>query len=296
MGRRWQHRLRAGSIIVDLNSAAQPPASAGAISPPDDFYYASLYLAPNIRHQLRVLEAVRRAITDIPGNCSDRGVAHLKLTWWQTELQQLASGNARHPLAQPLLPLVQAQPGLLDLFEALLDATINGLNQAPLADHAALLAWLHCQQGVLLNHYIGCGAPVSATQRQALIELGALLELAYALRGLRQHRRATPLLLPEATLRAARLSGDAVRGAYSSVTLKRVLRCEIDWLRSELLTRSAALPPSVRRGQRLIVTLAACAAEGLALTRADDCQVLERRVELLPLRKLWLAWRVRYIG
>lgn len=296
MGQRWQHRLCAGSVGVDLSSAAQPPASAGAIAPPDDFYYASLYLAPAARHQLRVLEAVRRAISDIPGNCSDRGVAHLKLTWWQTELQQLASGNARHPLAQPLLPLVQAQPALLELFEALLDATINGLNQAPLADHAALLAWLHGQQGGLLAHYIDCGAVVSAAQRQALVELGAVLELAYAVRGLRQHRRATPLLLPEATLRAARLSGDAVRGAYSSASLKVVLQPEIDWLRAQLLTRSAALPRKLRRGQGLLVTLAACAAEALALTRADDCQVLERRVELQPLRKLWLAWRVAHWG
>ena len=296
MGRQWQHRLCAGFIGVDLSSAAQPPASAGAISPPDDFYYASLYLAPAVRHQLRVLEAVRRAIIDIPGNCTDRGVAHLKLTWWQTELQQLASGHARHPLAQPLLPLVQAQPGLLDLFEALLEATISGLNQAPLADHAALLGWLHRQQGSLLAHYINCGAVVSAAQSQALAELGAVLELAYALRGLRQHRRATPLLLPDTTLRAAGLSGDAVRGAYSSASLKVVLQPEIDWLRAQLLTRSAALPRKLRRGQRLLVTLAACAAEALALTRADNCEVLERRVELLPLRKLWLAWRVAHWG
>ncbi|CAN0354046.1 unnamed protein product, partial [Phaeothamnion confervicola] len=260
------------------------------------FYYASLYLAPATRHQLRVLEAVRRVITDIPGLCSDRGVAHLKLTWWLTELQQLASGNARHPLAQLLLPLVQAQPALLSLLEALLDATISGLNDAPLADHAALLAWLQRQQGGLLRYYINCGAAVSAAQGQMLSELAALLELAYALRGLRQHRRATPLLLPESTLRAAGLSGDAVRGAYSSASLQAVLQPEIDWLRAELLTRSAALPRQLRRGQRLLVTLAACAAEALALTRADDCQVLERRVELLPLRKLWLAWRVAHWG
>ncbi len=296
MGWRWQHRLCARFIGVDLNGSEHAPSADGAIAPPDDFYYASLYLAPRTRHQLRVLEAARRAITDIPGLCSDRGVAHLKLTWWQTELQQLASGSARHPLAQPLVPLVQAQPALLGLFESLLDATISGLNEAPLPDHSALLAWLQRQQGLLLAHYIDCGAPVSTAQRRALTELGAVLELAYAVRGLRQHRRATPLLLPDATLRAARLSGDAVRSAHASVTLQAVLQDEIDWLRAELLTRSAALPRSVRRGQRLLLTLAACAAEALALTRADNCQVLERRVELLPLRKLWLAWRIAHWG
>ena len=75
-----------------------------------------------------------------------------------------------------------------------------------------------------------------------------------------------------------------------------VLQAEIDWLRAQLLARCAALPRKLRRGQRLFVTLAACAIEALALTRADNCQVLERRVELLPLRKLWLAWRVAQWG
>ena len=177
MGWRRQHRLCAGFIGVDLNGTQHAPASDGGIAPPDDFYYASLYLAPSTRHQLRVLEAARRAITDIPGLCSDRGVAHLKLTWWQTELQQLASGSARHPLARPLVPLVQAQPASLGLLESLLDATISGLNEAPLPDHSALLAWLQRQQGPLLAHYIDFGTPVSAAQRQALIELGVVLEL-----------------------------------------------------------------------------------------------------------------------
>ena len=281
---------------MDLISAEHAPGDEGAIAPPADFYYASLYLPAATRHELRVLEAARRAIIDIPGSCSDRGVAHLKLAWWQTELQQLAECKARHPLAQALLPLTQARPALLGILDALLEATIDGLNQAPLPDSEALRRWVIAQQGALLGYYIEAGAPVSDPQRNALLELGAVLELAYALRGLRQHRRATPLLLPEAALRSAGLSVDGVRVARSSRELKAVLLRELDALRDELLTRSAALPRAVRRGQRLLLTLAACAAEALTLTRADGAQVLERRVELLPVRKLWLAWRVAHWG
>ncbi len=281
---------------MDLNGAEHAPASDSAVAPPDDFYYASLYLAPAARHAVRVLEAVRRAISDIPGLCSDSGVAHLKLAWWQTELQQLAAATPRHPLARALLPLTQATPALLDVFAALLDATINGLNAPPLLDRSALLGWISDQQGALIEHYINFGPRVSAAQHATLLELACLLELAYALRGLRQHRRATPLLLPDGSLRAAGLSVDGVRNAQSSRELHGVLAPEIDWLRAELIARSVALPRAVRRGQRLITTLAACTAEALALTRADDYQVLERRIELLPVRKLWLAWRIRYWG
>lgn len=281
---------------MDLINGEHAPAGDGVIAPPDDFYYASLYLPATTRHTVRVLEAVRRAITDIPGNCSDRGVAHLKLAWWQTELQQLANGAARHPLGKALLALSRAQPALPGIFDTLLEATIDGLNQAPLADRAALLAWVDAQHGALLGHYIDMGAPVSDSERRAMRAIGGVLELAYALRGLRQHRRATPLLLPETALRGARLSVDHVRGASSSQALAAVVLPELDSLRADLLTRVAALPRSTRRAQRLLVTLALCAAEALALTRADGGQVLERRVELLPVRKLWLAWRVAHWG
>ena len=281
---------------MDLNAAELAPPLDGAITPPDDFYYASLYLPSRTRHALRVVEAARRAITGIPGSCSDRGIAHLKLAWWQTEMQQLASGTARHPLAHALLPLLRATPDLLARLEQVLEATISGLNHAPLADRAAELIWLRQQQGALLEYYLAGGAPLSDAQRERLLELGGLVELSYALRDLRQHRRATPLLLPTTALRAAGLSEDAVRGAQRSTELRAVLPAEADSLRAQLLSVSATLPRAVRRGQRLLLTLAACAAEALALTRADDCAVLERRVELLPIRKLWLAWRTAHWG
>lgn len=281
---------------MDLNSDEHAPCDERVVAPPDDFYYASLYLAPARRHTLRAFEALRRAISDIPGSCSDRGVAHLKLTWWQTELQQLAAGAARHPLAHALLPLLNTKPALLAVLEALLGATIRGLNQATLGDHGALVRWLVQQHGGVFDYYIDDSAALNASQRQALIDIGALLELAYALRGLRQQRRALPLLLPENALRAAGLSADSVRTATDSRQLAAVLTPHAAHLRAELTARCVALPRAVRRQQRLLVTLAACASEALALTAADACRVLERRIEVLPVRKLWLAWRIAHWG
>lgn len=281
---------------MDLNLEAHAPSSAGAVAAPDDFYYATLYLPPVARDAARTLEAARRAITDIPLSCSDRGVAHLKLAWWQTELQHLAAGTPRHPLARALLPLVSREPAVLDVFEQLVMMTIVALNAAPLINRAALLGHVQAQHGPLLEHYVNLGVPVSTTECAALVGVGCVLELAYGLRGLRQHRRSVPVLLADEELRAARLSVDAVRGAQASGELRAVLAPHLDWLLDELVTRSAALPRTLRRQQRLFTTLAACAAEALVLTRADDCGVLERRVDVLPLRKLWLAWRMAWWG
>ena len=281
---------------MDLSATTHAPSSSGALAAPDDFYYASFYLPPLARHVARTLEATRRAITDIPGSCSDRGVAHLKLAWWQTELQQLALATPRHPLTGALQPLVERDSAVLAIFEQLVVNTVAGLNAAPLLNRAALLAHVQTQHGPVLEYYVSLATPVSASERAALVNIGCMLEIAYGLRGLRQHRRGAPVLLAHEELRAAGLSVDAVRNAQGSAELKPVLAPHLDWLHAELIARNAALPRRLRRQQRLFSTLAVCAAEALALTKADACGVLERRVEVLPVRKLWLAWRMASWG
>lgn len=281
---------------MDLSVETHAPSSFYAVAAPDDFYYASLYLPAVARDVTRILEATRRAITDIPGSCSDRGVAHLKLAWWQTELQQLALAAPRHPLTRALQPIIKHEPALLAIFEHLIVYTVSSLNAAPLPNRAALLDDVQAQHGPLLEYYVSLGMAVDTRERAALVGLGCVLELAYALRGLRQHRRGAPLLLPNTQLRTAGLSDDAVRNARTSGELSAVLMPHLDWLHDELVTRNAALSRRLRRQQRLLSTLALCAAQALALTRADACCVLERRVEVLPVRKLWLAWRTAWWG
>jgi 15-cis-phytoene synthase len=281
---------------VDLSDAAHAPSSSAGLTAPDDFYYASFYLPPLAQDMARTLEATRRAITDIPGSCSDRGVAHLKLAWWQTELQQLAQATPRHPSTRALQPLLKRDPAVLVIFEQLVVNTVAALNAAPLNNRSALLAHVQTQHGPVLDYYVSLGRPVNATARASLIDMGCVLELAYGLRGLRQHRRGAPLLLADEELRAAGLSVDAVRYAQTSSELRAVVAPHLDWVHAELVTRCAALPRALRRKQRLFTTLARCAAEALVLTKADNCSVLERRIEVLPLRKLWLAWRTARWG
>lgn len=281
---------------MDLNADAHAPAADFALAPPDDFYYASLYLAADARHEARALEATRRAIVEIPRDCSDRGVAHLKLAWWQDEVARLAAGAARHPLTQALGARRARWPALVATLEALIAATVANLAEPRPAHRDALLATLRAQHDGLAARYLELGATVSPAAREPLLDLAARVELAHALRGLRQHRRGGMLYLAEDALRAAGLTVEAVREARTSRDLGSLLDAEMARLRAELRAGLAALPRAVRRAQALPVTLARCAEEALGLTLADGCRVLEQRVELLPTRKLWLAWRTRHLG
>ena len=151
--------------------------------------------------------------------------------------------------------------------------------------HAELFARLHALADPALE-------PPSAP----LVSLACLIELGYELRNLRQHRHTGLLLVNRRDLAAHGLGADDVRLARHSLPLVACMREIYTWLGGALDAGLAGLARHERRRRRLLVTQARLMRAALALTLDDGCRVLEHRVELLPLAKLWLAWRTRYLG
>lgn len=268
-------------------------AEAGGIAPDSDFHYASFYLPAAARRPTRALQAWREVITTIPAACSDRGIAQLKLAWWRDELDRLATGGARHPLATALVPVVAARPALLPALARYVDAIATTLLDRVPATRGEALSVVETLHGELFSHLL---AVAGGNPTSSLIELACLVEAAYELRNLRQHRRAGLLLLADADLARHGLSAEDVRQARDSHALVPCLAEVYAWLLAALDTALAELPRTARRSQHLLCTQARLVRAALALSLADGCLVLERRIELLPMHKLWLAWRTRYLG
>ena len=277
---------------MDLNDA-----EAGGIAPGSDFHFASFYLPAAARTATRALEGWREVITAIPATCSDRGVAHLKLAWWQDEIARLAAGGARHPLAAALAPVVATRPTLLPALTRYPDAVATTLVEQVPATRTAALALVRALHGELFSHLLAlAGSSGEPTAARPLLDLACLVEAAYELRNLRQHRRAGQLLLPTADLARHGLGTEDVRQARDSRALAPCLADIYGWLIAALDAALAGLPRAERRRQHMLCTQARLVRAALVLTRADGCLVLERRVELLPVHKLWLAWRTCYWG
>ncbi len=270
--------------------------SAPTLETGDDFHYASFYLAPARRTLCRTLEAWRREVAAIPQTCSDRGVAHLKLAWWREELGRYVAGEARHPLTIALATGISDTDQLSAALERFLDAVESSLFEPVLATREAVLTAIAAQHGELLAVYAHSGKALTDADLKRLLDLAYLSELAYELRGLRQHRRGGPLYLAADALAEHGLTVDDVRSATDSRALVAVLRSEMTAVLGLLEQQLAALPRGLGRRHSVFGAQARLVAAALRLTVADDCQVLERRLELLPAHKLMLAWRSRYVG
>lgn len=271
--------------MSDASDIAPPPGA--------DFHYASFYFAPRTRTKLHLIEALRRELLEIPENCSDRGVAHIKLAWWREELDTAADAAPRHHLTRALRSL---SPTLVPAFRDLAEHVAGGLGAAPPADDEALDSVLDTLHGPPVRALIDETGGAPEVELPALLRLARLVERANALAALRRHRDGGWLYLSRATLESHGLTPDQVRHAARSNELGSLVNAQVAHLLGSLEDALGKLPRQARRRQRLVTTLARIAQRRLALTLADGCAVLERRVDPTPVAKLAVAWRTRWLG
>lgn len=264
--------------------------------PGSDFYYAVLYHSAAIRRRLCVHEALRRELSRIPASCSDRGVAYIKLAWWHEELGRLATLGARHELTRELVSLQADDAATINAFKHLAAALEEGVSAAHAATPRALLETFERTYGPLIDRMLDVVGPCAAEERVLLRRLACWLEIAYQQRGLREHRGVGPVCFATQSVTQFGVSDEQLRAGTTVPAVRALLEESLTTTRNEISAALNALPRNVRRRHRLWATLARIQIHALQLTLDDGCHVLERRIELTPVHKLWLAWSSRLRG
>jgi phytoene synthase len=258
--------------------------------PGTDLYYAQLYLPPRRRQLLALTESLRGEIARVPASCSSPEIAATKLAWWREEIARLAGGAPRHALTTSLHARMDEVPSLPDAALALVDGIASLLDTVRFATRDERFAAFDAAHGPLWQLVNAQCAMLDAAAAATARRLGSRIEEAYALRDTRRYVAGG----------AALLAQDSVRQAESATTngplddgdwYARVLALDIEHAIAALRRELAALRE--RRRLRPLATLARLACATLEEVQADGSRVWDRRVELTPLRKLWLAWRER---
>jgi phytoene synthase len=259
------------------------------------FYYSFLFLPREKRRAITAFYAFCREVDDVADEAADAAVARAKLSWWRTEVASLAAGHPTHPVTRALLPFVAP----MGIDGARLNEIIDGmemdLTHHRYADYAALRVYCHRVAGVVGQ----ISAGIFGYRHPQTLEYAELLGHAFQLTNIvrdvgedaRRGRVYLPVdelarhgLTPEDIL--ARKAGDA----FSALMEEQAARAEAAY--GEAL---AKLHPEDRGSQRAGLIMAAIYRTLLAEIRRDGFPVLEGKVSLTPIRKLWIAWKT-WIG
>jgi len=253
------------------------------------FYYSFLFLEPRRRQAITALYAFCREVDDVVDECPDPGLARTKLDWWRGEVAALYVGRPSHPVTQALSRSLKEfhlpQEQLLEI----IDGMEMDLDQARYADFKAL--HLYCYRvasvvGLLAAEIFGY------RERQTLKyahDLGLAFQLTNIIRDVGEDARRGRFYLPQDELARFAVSEDDLLQARYGDNFSRLMAFQVERAQAIYQQAFAQLPATDRKAQRAGLIMSAIYRATLDEIVRDNYRVLDQRISLPPLRKLWLA-------
>ncbi|MBP8023829.1 MAG: squalene/phytoene synthase family protein [Chromatiaceae bacterium] len=249
-------------------------------------YYSLRFSPPGLRDDLAILAAWRHQVHTILVEVSDPGVARLKLQWWREELDKLPAGQPSHPLSQAVQAVVSQHQLPLQPFLQMAGQVEEEILRRPLPDSAALIRACDADLGALFELMAGCQGLTDPDRIASVRAIGAFCALVYRIRDSGWLARQGRAPIPMDLLGPHNLTPNALRQGPQRARLPEWLP-ELARQAQTLQARSShlgALPPFARVRARILASL-------LREIEVLSYQVVDQRLSLTPLRKLWIAWR-----
>ena len=255
------------------------------------FYYSFLFLPPDQRRGITALYAFCREVDDVVDSINEPAVAHAKLLWWRQEIKGVYAGQAQHPVARALQPIVARYSLPQAHFQTMIDGMTMDLEQNRYLDFAALEQYCHRVAGVvglMSAEIFGYEHPDTRLYAR---NLGIAFQLTNILRDVGEDARRGRIYLPQEDLARFDVAPSSLIGGKASDAFRRLMAFEAERARAWYRQAFARLDPRDRRSQRAGLIMAAIYQALLDEIERDGFNVLDRRTSLTPLRKLWIAWK-----
>ncbi|MEO9136926.1 MAG: presqualene diphosphate synthase HpnD [Casimicrobiaceae bacterium] len=258
------------------------------------FYYSFRLLTPERRAAINALYAFCREVDDVVDEVSDPDVARVTLAWWRTEIGAVYTGKPQHPVALAL----QSAVSRYGLQQAHLQTVIDGmqmdLEKVRYVDFTELETYCDSVAGAvgLMSAEI-FGYEEPATRNYAR-ELGIAFQLTNIIRDVGEDARRGRIYLPQNEIARFGVAPSDVLRAKMSPGFVELMRFEVDRARGWYDEALSKLPTRDRHSQRAGLAMAAIYRTLLDEIARDGYRVLDRRIALTPVRKLWIATRAAW--
>ena len=264
------------------------------------FYYAFQFLPAPRRAAITAFYAFCREVDDVVDETHDASIAASKLAWWRKEATSAFAGQPQHLVMRALLPHAASFDIRLDHLLAVIEGCQMDLEQTRYLDYPGLQRYCHLVAGVVgevASSIFGRTQP--ETVRYAH-KLGQALQLTNIIRDVGDDARRGRIYLPISELQ------------QFEVKAHEILKRDKPWGYSERFTALmqfqaarahalydeafALLPDADRRAQKTGLMMANIYRALLREIEREDFQVLQQRISLTPLRKLWIALKTNWRG
>ncbi|MDX1592911.1 MAG: presqualene diphosphate synthase HpnD [Gammaproteobacteria bacterium] len=271
-----------------MNPEAYCEARAAASG--SSFYYSFRLLPPERRAAITALYAFCREVDDVVDECSEPGLAAIKLKWWDEEVDRIYDGQPAHPVGQALQRHAARYSLPRDVLHDVVAGMAMDLTRHRYPDDAALAEYCYHAAGtvgILAAHIFGFEDPATLDYAR---ELGHALQLINIIRDVREDAMRGRIYLPQDALARHGISETSLLQADAGDGLAVLLAELAGQARAHHAHALERLPAVDRPAQRTGLVMAAIYLATLDEIERDGFRVLQHRVHLTPLRKFWIAW------
>ena len=269
----------------------QKAASSGS-----SFYYAFLFLPKERRAAITAFYAFCREVDDVVDEVSDPGVARTKLAWWQSEVSKAFAGTPSHPVMQAMMPHVPVYGLEERQFQAIIEGCQMDLEQTRYLDFTGLQKYCYLVAGVVGEVSAKIFGQTDPATTEYAHKLGLAFQLTNIIRDVGEDAMMGRIYLPVSELQQFDVKAHEILNRKYSDNFVNLMRFQAERAHKLYDEAFALLPAADRRTQKPGLMMASIYRTLLREIEAEDFKVLNQRISLTPLRKLWLAWKMQALG
>ncbi|NOY62842.1 MAG: presqualene diphosphate synthase HpnD [Gammaproteobacteria bacterium] len=255
------------------------------------FYYSFLFLPAKQRQAIIALYAFCREVDDVVDEYTDENLARIKLAWWREEVARTFQGEPQHPVGKALLEATDNFNLPQEYFAEIIDGMEMDLNDTRYATFKELALYCHRVAGV-----VGLmAAEIFGYEDRRTLDyaqsLGMAFQLTNILRDVREDCDRGRLYLPLEDLQRFNVSTEQIASYTTTDNIRALLAFEAQRAHDYYQKAFDELPACDRYRQLSGLIMAAIYKTTLQEIENDHFNVLQHRIRLTPLRKLWIAWK-----
>ncbi|MDC8773828.1 presqualene diphosphate synthase HpnD [Roseateles albus] len=264
------------------------------------FYYAFLFLPAPKRAAITAFYAFCREVDDVVDETSDPSVAAVKLAWWRKEASSAFAGQPQHPVMLALMPHCATYDIRLEHLTAVIDGCQMDLEQTRFLDYPGLQRYCHLVAGVVGEVASGIFGRTHADSIGYAHKLGLAMQLTNIIRDVGDDARRGRIYLPISELQQFDVKAHEILLRKSpwgySERFTALMKFQAERAHRLYDEAFALLPEADRRAQKPGLMMANIYRALLREIEAENFRVLEQRIALTPVRKLWIAMRTNWAG
>ena len=257
------------------------------------FYYSFLFLPEKQRLAITALYAFCREVDDVVDECRDTDVARTKLNWWREEIRNTFNKETtpNHPVCQQLRKIIEQFDLPQEHFLEIIDGMEMDLLQTRYAMFTELA--LYCYR---VASVVGLmAAEIFGYQDKETLkyahDLGMAFQLTNILRDVKEDASRGRIYIPAEELEKFGVTENDILRHQCNDAMRELMDFQAKRAREYYDKAFSLLPEKDRYTQRTGLIMATIYMATLTTIETNSCQVLEKRVSLSPIRKLWLSWK-----